>query len=513
MHIPRLIISGLSGGAGKSMLSLGLARAFARRGSAVLACKKGPDYIDAAWLALAAGSGQCNLDPFFSPGPALAAIFALAARGHDLALIEGNRGLFDGLDLEGSCSTAQVARTLSAPVLLIVDCTKMTRTAAALVRGCLDFEPGLRIGGVVLNRTGNRRHRDLASLAVRELAGVPVLGVLPRQAEPFILERHMGLAGTDEVLYGAGAGQVLEKLADFIEEHCDLAAICALAGSALPLILPDDESGIGNRADSASPDSSAPVPAARSGGIQYAESVSTGSGPSSSGQAVRIGYVYDAALWFYYRENLEALEAAGAVLQPLSLLAPDPWPAIDGLYLGGGLPERHAASLCANRPVLDNLAALCRSGLPVYAECGGFMVLCRELLIGGESYPMAGLFDCAVEFCQRPQGLGYVEAEAALPNPYHPPGTTFRGHEFHFSRFRALDPPGASGAPTPDSMVLRLSRGSGMGRDERGACRDGLLLGNSFASYTHIYAPCVPHWAPAFADLCRKGSGGLEIAP
>lgn len=473
MHIPRLLISGLSGGAGKTMLSLGLARALARSGKKIRAFKKGPDYIDAAWLSLAARSPQGNLDPFFTPGPALRAIFKTGSSQCDLALIEGNRGLFDGLDIEGSCSSAEVARLLDCPVLLILDCTKMTRTAAALVKGCLDFEPHLRIGGVVLNRTGNARHEALARRAVEELTGVPVLGSLPRQADPFILERHMGLAGADEHTEAQGAENLLETLADFVESHLHMAAIAALGESAPPLA--DETPG---------------APVAESPPMRAKPLSPPAAGP-------RIGYVRDAALWFYYRENLDALRSAGATLLPLSLLADDEWPDVDGLYLGGGVPELHAERISGNTRVLARLAALSRSGLPIYAECGGFMVLADALVLDGKRYPMAGIFPGNVEFHARPQGLGYVLAKVEGDNPFHPKGLELKGHEFHFSRYLPHAPMQA------EAPVLRLLRGRGLAPDADAPARDGLVRHVTFASYLHVYAPALPHWAPVFVSLCR----------
>ena len=478
MRIPRIIITGLSGGAGKTMVSLGLSRAFCRRGISLRSFKKGPDYIDAAWLALAARAPQGNLDPFFTPGEALLGHFSRLADGYDLTLIEGNRGIFDGLDLAGSCSSAEVSRILRAPLILVLDCTKMTRTAAALVKGCIDFEPNVNIGGVVLNRTGNSRHQNMVRSAVEDLCGLPVLGVLPRKADGLLAERHMGLAGMDEC---AEADAHLDKVADFISDHLDLEAVLRLARSAPDLPDPTPR-------QDASCTAPAPRPAAP-----------TGTRP-------RIGYVYDAAFWFYYQENLDALRAAGAELLPVSLLDATPWPELDGLYIGGGLPELHAEALSANKKKRSLVAALSRAGLPIYAECGGFMYLSDCLVIEGKSYPMAGVFPCAVEFCSRPQGLGYVSAEVVRGSPFHPAGLAFRGHEFHFSRCTA-------GPSKEQTHQFRLRRGSGMAAAPDGSGLDGLLQDRTFASYTHIYAPALPHWATSFITLCLKRNSGQASRP
>ena len=498
MHMPRIIISGLSGGAGKTMVSLGLARALVRTGLEVRAFKKGPDYIDAAWLALAARSPQANLDPFFLNPSALRSLFRKGAAGRDLALIEGNRGIFDGLDLSGSCSTAELSRILQTPVLLVLDCTKMTRTAAALVGGCLRFEDGVRIGGVILNRTGNPRHQSLVRRAVEELAGVPVFGVLPRRQHPFIVERHMGLAGLDEY---SRADEELDSLADFLAEHADLDAIKALAASA-PNLEPEGESR--------SPAGDARTPESRTLPSAFQPLHSTGKGARP-----RIGYVRDAAFWFYYEENLEALRTAGADLVPLSLLESrsahtGDWDNLDGLYIGGGQPELHAQALAANVARRKGVAALARAGVPIYAECGGFMYLANELILNDNAFPMAGVFSCSVKLCSRPQGLGYVEAEVLAPNPFHPLGARFRGHEFHFSCCLPEET-GAARAPvsqesplTPGAHILRLHKGRGMLSSPDQGSFDGLLFRNTFASYTHVFAPALPHWAENFVALCAE---------
>ena len=498
MHIPRLIISGLSGGAGKTMVSLGLARALVRSGLRVKAFKKGPDYIDAAWLALAARSPQGNLDPFFLPAPALRALFRQGAAGHDLALVEGNRGLFDGLDLAGSCSTAELSRILLAPTLLVLDCTKMTRTAAALVSGCLNFEPGLRIGGAILNRTGNPRHQTMVRRAVEELAGLPVLGVLPRRSSPFIVERHMGLAGLDEY---ARADEELDALADFMAGNVDMDAVAKLAASAPDVPEEDVDTPPGpvaRRRESAAALNSLSPPARADGAFRP-----------------RIGYVRDAAFWFYYEENLAALRAAGADLVPLSLLEGESrlWDSLHGLYIGGGQPELHAQALADNHFCRERVAALSRDGLPIYAECGGFMYLARELIVRGTAFPMAGVFPCSVELLSRPQGLGYVEAEVVAPNPYHPLGARFRGHEFHFSRCVAREndsertlSPGRI-ADGSGGHIFHLHKGRGMCYIPEQDGFDGLLLTNTFAAYTHVFAPALPHWAANFVAFCASRKG------
>lgn len=447
---PRIVLAGLSGGSGKTFVSAGLCRALVRRGLAVRPFKKGPDYIDASWLSLAADTPSCNLDPFLLPAPVIAGLFRERAAHADVAVIEGNRGLFDGKDVHGTCSTAELARQLDAPVILVLDATKMTRTAAAVVAGCRNFEPGLNLAGVILNRTAGERHRRILTQCIEELAGVPVLGRLPKAAENPIPERHMGLVSDQE---HAGREAALDAIADSIERGVDVDRVLDIARAAREL----------------PPAPPVPWPA-----------------PEPVGAPPRIGYVHDAALWFYYPENLEALRRAGAETVPVSLLSPDPWPELHGLYLGGGFPETQAAALAANADVRARVRTLSAAGLPIYAECGGFMYLCEALELPSGRFPMAGALPLATRLCARPQGLGYVEALVEAANPFHPLGARITGHEFHYS---ACAEPTSPLPPT----ALRMLRGHGMLDG-----RDGLVSGRTFAAYTHIHALGCPHWAPNF---------------
>lgn len=464
IRIPRLVLAGLSGGSGKTIVSLGLTRAWVDQGLAVAPFKKGPDYIDAAWLGLAAKRPACNLDPFLMEEPVLAALFVQKAQGADLAFVEGNRGLFDGGDARGTFSTSQLARLLQAPVILVIDATKMTRTVAAVVQGCANFEPGLDLAGVILNRTAGERHRSILRGAIEHYTDVPVLGMLPKMRQNPIPERHMGLISNREY---AGQDDILEGVAKVVADSCDLDRLLALARRAPDL--------------SARPGSIWPEPV-------------TDARP-------RIGYVLDAALWFYYQENLEALRRAGAELVEVSLLSDGPWPELDGLYLGGGFPETQAQALADNAAVRARVLDLCRAGLPVYAECGGFMYLCEELHADGKIYPMAGVFPLATTLCARPQGLGYAEAEVVAANPFHPEGAALKGHEFHYSRCVARSR--FTGHGDKPAFALKMTRGAGMLNG-----LDGVVNGNTFAAYTHIHALGAPHWAVNFVRAAARAKAG-----
>lgn len=536
----RICISALSGGGGKTLLSLGLARAFSRQGLAVQPFKKGPDYIDAAWLSLAAGRQASNLDPYFLPPARLRALFrhVMERSGARLALLEGNRGLFDGMDVRGSCATAELARTLDCPVLLSLDCTKMTRTAAALVAGVRNFEPGLRLAGVVLNQVASARHEGILREAITAYTDVPVLGAIPRLRENPLPERHMGLASLCGDDLSPQAQEILEKLADVVRDHVDMDRVLALADD-LPAL--PEEPDFWDEAAWAGEGAVAPSGAGRSAACHAGMASAAGAEASCEGAAPtgalsvtsprattsdgtqaegcdgtaplsgapcpadspkraaapRIGYVRDRALWFYYEENLEALRRAGAELVRLSLLDDASWPELDGLYLGGGFPEDWAREL-ASSPHLARLATLAGEGLPIYAECGGFMVLASALERDGQRWPMSGIFPVETRFCPKPQGLGYVRADVVLPNPYFPQGSVLRGHEFHYSLCH--EPAAVSGRL---EHALRLRKGTGMGRDAEGHGRDGLVSGRVWAAYCHIFAPAVPGWAPRFVDLAR----------
>lgn len=454
ISIPRLVVTGLSGGAGKTINSLGLVRAWTEAGQSVAPFKKGPDYIDACWLGLAAGRPAANLDPYFMEPGTIRSLFAHRAEGADIAVVEGNRGLFDGMDVDGSCSTAELARILGAPVLLAMDCTKMTRTAAAILSGIAGFEDGVRLGGVILNRTASERHRSILTRAIEHYTDVPVLGALPKISPDPIPERHMGLISNREL---DGQEGILGNLARIMRENCDLERIWALACSAQALpnvapLWPDD-----------------PKPA-----------------------EVTIGYVRDAALWFYYQENLEALARAGAKLVELSLLDNAPWPEIHGLYLGGGFPETLAEELAARSDMGQRVRSLSEAGLPIYAECGGFMFLTESVTWNGVTWPMAGVLPVRTELCVKPHGLGYVRAAVVADNPYHPVGATLIGHEFHYSQCLGSTP--AVNLP----MALRMERGTGMLEG-----LDGFMLRNTFACYTHIHALGTPWWAGNFVKAAK----------
>jgi len=452
--MPRLVVAGLSGGSGKTLVSLGLLLSAVRRGMKVGAFKKGPDYIDTAWLTWASGHPAHNLDTFLMGLDGAVAAFAAYSLPGALNIIEGNRGLYDGFDAQGTHSTAGLAKALAAPVVLVVDATKVTRTAAAMVLGCQQLDPAVKIAGVVLNRVGGLRHERVLREAIEIACGIPVLGALPRIAACPLPERHLGLVVPEDYPDRDALRATLEDLAEGrweFERIWKLA--CAAPELAPPAELP---------------------PALPDGG------------------GLRIGYLRDPAFTFYYPENLDLLCASGAEAVPISALSATSLPEdLDALYAGGGFPEMHAEALAANSTFLESLRRAAERGLPVYAECGGLMLLSRAIHWQGRRYAMAGALPFEVRVDVRPQGHGYTELVVDAENAFYPRGTILRGHEFHYSAILA------EAAQLPTACEVQRGVGCGGGRD-------GVVAGNLWASYTHLHALATPEWAAGMLNAARR---------
>jgi len=463
VKVPRLVVAGLSGDSGKTLVSLGLARALTDRGLKVRPFKKGPDYIDTAWLGVAARATCRNLDTFLMSDEAMARALARATPDADLLLVEGNRGLFDGVDVEGSHSTAMLARRLAAPVVLVLDCTKMTRTAAALVMGCRALDPEVDLAGVILNRVGCGRHETIVREAVAGIAGTPVLGAIRRiKGDDPLPGRHLGLVTAAE---HPAPEESVRRAAEAVVDGVDLDRLLSVAQWAPELELAPSELAVEQ------------VP-------------------------VSIAYFEGQAFSFYYPENLELMRAAGVQLVPVDPANASQLPEVDGLYIGGGFPEVHAARLGANTGFTGSVHARVEAGMPVYAECAGLMYLARELVVDGVTHAMAGVLDLVVEQRPTPQGHGYEVAVADRDNPFFAAGTRLVGHEFHYSRL-------VSGSDR-ERGVLRVERGTGIGEG-----RDGITKNRVFASYLHLHAGATPAWADGFLALAAQFSverGGSTAA-
>jgi len=449
-----IVIAGLAGGSGKSVVAVGLVAALTRAGRKVAPFKKGPDYIDAGWMKLAAGHPCYNLDPFLMEEEVIRQSFLAHSAGADLAIVEGNRGLYDGVNAKGGYSTADLALTLNMPVLLVVNCTKTTRTVAAMVLGCQRLDERIDIRGVVLNQIGTERHRAIVTQAVETYTGLPVLGAVPRMKRDIFPMRHLGVTPHQEY---EGSAAAIDFLADTMAKHLDLARI-------EEVMAPIDE-----------PLCSSKIEAIRENCV-----------------SLRVGILMDAAFQFYYSENLEALERLGAELIRINALTTDVLPALDGLYIGGGFPETSAAELAANGSFRQSVKQAAESGLPIYAECGGLIYLGESIVLDGREYPLAGVFPVRFGMSKRPQAHGYSTFSVEKENPFYAPGGEIKGHEFRYSTI--LDWQGQ-----PEQLVLNMTRGQGFM-----AGRDGLTMNNVLALYSHVHADGTPEWASGFMDRCRR---------
>ncbi|MCK5845065.1 MAG: hydrogenobyrinic acid a,c-diamide synthase (glutamine-hydrolyzing), partial [Victivallales bacterium] len=376
---------------------------------------------------------------------------------------EGNRGLFDGMDVEGSHSTAKLASTLNAPVVLTIDCTKSTRTMAALVKGCVDFDPGVNIAGIILNRVAGIRHQDVVTSSIEKYCGVPVIGAIPKLKTLPFPERHMGLIPPQEHLLYIDA---IKEIAKVIENCIDLDAMMSIAESA-----PDVEF--------------------------HNEPVRNVAVPRTD--SLRIGLIRDSAFQFYYPENIEEIEKHGGRIIETSPLRDSRLPRIDALYIGGGFPETHAKELAENETYRESVLEAARSGMPIYAECGGAIYLGAKLLVQGKEYPMAGVFSAIFSMEKKPQRHGYTILEVQRPNQFLKLGSVFRGHEFHYSR--VVD----WGGEKPQ-MAFSVKRGNGMDGKN-----DGLCFKNVVATYTHIHALGVDGWAESFVDAAAGYRYNQEV--
>jgi cobyrinic acid a,c-diamide synthase len=450
MQIPRLMIAAPQGRSGKTTVSIGLCAALNKRGLKVKPFKKGPDYIDPSWLSAAAGSSCTNLDTFLFPGDMLLPGFQMSCSGADLAVIEASMGLYDSSFENGKGSSAWMARNLQTPVILVVNCTRMTRSAAAMVSGYMNFERGTHIAGVILNNISGKRHAATITKALEHHCGIPVLGVLPRDADLHIPERHLGIVPARE---HTEADSIINSIADFFETNADVDRIMQLA-----LRTPE-------------------LPELR---VRQSK-------PASG--SVKIGVLSDKVFTFYYPENLQALRKSGAELVYIDSLSDEHLPEIDALYIGGGFPELYVEQLEANASLRVEIAAMVEDGLPVYAECAGLMYLCRSICLGHQTYRMCGIIGADVTMGKKPQGHGYIIAEVAGENPFFTKGTLINGHEFHHSRIKFDEDP---------EFAYRMRRGFGVN-----GLADGVIYKNMFAAYAHIHAWGVPEWAPNFVRAAR----------
>jgi len=453
MDFPRILISALRGGSGKTILSIGITAAWKAIGKRILPFKKGPDYIDAGWLALAAGRPCYNLDTYLVNEENILRSFFLHSTTAGISVIEGNRGLYDGIDIKGSTSTAELAKLLKTPVILCIDCTKSTRTMAAAVLGCKQFDPDVDIKGVILNRVAGPRHENVLRKNIEQYCNIPVLGAIPKLDWKNFPERHLGLVPTPE---HDCAKDAIDAASQIAHRYLDLEALAAVADNAAGLPVSTEL-----RENIHHPASGIPHP------------------------RPRIGVIRDSAFQFYYPENIEALETEGAETVFFSPLVSDKIPPVDALYIGGGFPETHARQLAENISFRQQLKTLAEDGLPIYAECGGLMYLGEELVLDEGTFPMAGVLPVVFGFSKKPQGHGYTVVTVEQENPYYKVGSEIKGHEFHYSKVLKW-------RGTDKDLAFAMKRGAGFINQ-----RDGVCYKNVLATYTHIHSLGTPSWAGA----------------
>jgi len=461
MH--RILVSAARKSSGKTSVSIGLAAELSRRGLAVQTFKKGPDYIDPLWLSVATGRSCRNLDFNLSTPEQLQMEFARHCAGANVALIEGNKGLYDGLDLHGKNSNAALAQLLDLPVVLVLDARGMTRGIAPLILGYQAFERSIDIAGVILSRVGGARHEAKLRAVIEHYTDVPVLGAVQEDPRLAIVERHIGLMPANE----DGAAQTrIALLAAAVRKQVDLERLLALTTSrgALPPALP-------------------PAPSFRTG--------------------VRIGIARDRAFGFYYPDDLEALERAGAQLVFFDTLRDARLPRVDGLVIGGGFPEMFMRELEANAALRGEILAAIEAGMPAYAECGGLMYLARSLSWRGDTRRMVGAIAGDVVMHERPVGRGYVKLAPTEAHPWQRNGDDHAevpAHEFHYS---SID-----GLAANTRFAYRMVRG--FGTDGKS---DGIVVNNLLATYSHFRSAGSYDWAVRFVGFVHGRAGRRAAAP
>ena len=456
--IKAFIIAGTHSGCGKTSISLGLMASLARKGMTVQPFKCGPDFIDPGHHALACTRDghpvpSHNLDGWMLDGTTNIDIFNRYGAGADVAVIEGVMGLFDGISgTHDQGSTAQMAKILGLPVILVVDARSMARSAAALVSGYADFDPEVNIAGVIFNRVGSDSHCELLHDAMSLLPDIPVLGCLRRNEAITTPSRHLGLVTPDQE--GPDMDRY-QRLADWVETGLDLDSLLKVLPST-SIVPPFD-----------------PLPEL---------------------PRVTIGLARDNAFCFYYEENLRLLRKAGARLVEFSPLKDTRLPEhVDGLYFGGGYPELYVFELGQNTKLRREIKEFCESGRPVYAECGGFMYLMNDIVSNRGRYAMSGVFPIRAEMNEKFRALGYREVTTQAETPLGTAGTVVRGHEFHYSAIQ--DDPGLQSLLSVYSMT---------GRKGAIEAPEGFQINNTLGSYVHLHFGSNPNIARSFVEECKR---------
>lgn len=456
-----VFVSAIHKSSGKTTVTVGIAAALTRRGVDVQTFKKGPDYIDPMWLSQASEKPCRNLDFHFMTEDEILGEFINHGSDNNLCIVEGNKGLFDGVDVEGSDSNAALVELLATPVVLVVDTRGMTRGIAPLIRGYCDFNENIRIAAIILNQVGGPRHEGKLRAALEHYTDIPVIGSISRHPEIEIAERHLGLIPANEARF---ADEKIENIARIIENSVDIGLFGTVACTA----------NTPQRTVTCAPRNM--------------------SMPSQAD--IRIGIARDAAFGFYYPGDLEAFQRAGAELIPIDTLHDGQLPDIDGLFIGGGFPETHAETLSANTSLRLDIRNALENGMPAYAECAGLMYLSRSLEWQGQRHDMAGFIPGDAVMHEKPVGRGYMilKETPAMPWPAQtipPPGNSLPAHEFHYASLENL----------PDDLdyAYEVKRGAGISSG-----RDGIVLGNVVAGFSHHYNQDRDAWVERFVGFVRS---------
>ncbi len=460
----RLLISAAHKSSGKTTLSIGLCAALSERGLGVQPYKKGPDYIDPMWLTRASRRPCHNLDFYLMGKDEVCEVFETQAQDADVALVEGNKGLYDGLDLDGSNSNAALAKLLDIPVVLVIDARGMTRGVAPLILGYQAFDKDVRIAGVILNQLGGSRHESKLRAVIEHYTDVPVIGAVQHEAGMQILERHLGLIPSNEA---GEANEQISQIAKWVAEQVDLDRLLSLTRE--------------------QPKTGLVMPA-----------------PPQASRKLRVGIMRDAAFGFYYEDDLQALREGGADLVPINAMQDRHLPAIDGLIIGGGFPESFMAELEANVSLRNEIKQAIDNGLPTYAECGGLMYLARSMNWKDRTHAMAGVIPGDIVMHDKPVGRGYVRLKETGASPWdsEAPEGDIHAHEFHYSSLENL----------PDGLTYAYEVLRGHGIDGK---RDGLVYRNLLASYTHLRSTRCFSWVNRFLALVEKckSAGSVDTSP
>ncbi|MFK5914475.1 MAG: hydrogenobyrinic acid a,c-diamide synthase (glutamine-hydrolyzing) [Woeseiaceae bacterium] len=456
----RVFITAAHKSSGKTTITLGLCAALNARGLSVSPYKKGPDYIDPMWLSRASDHDCHNLDFQTMSNDEMLATISLYSKDADISIIEGNKGLFDGVALDGSNSNAAVAELTQSPIVLVIDTQGMTRGIAPLLLGYQAFNKNIVIAGVILNKVGGPRHEKKLRDVIKEYTDIKVVGAVPRLNTLNITERHLGLIPSNEA---TDTNKTISNIASIIEKHVDLDLFLQIAASANEL--PKSSYQIS--------DKQKPI-------------------------TLKVGIARDAAFGFYYPGDINAFRAEGVELIPFDTLKDECLPDVDALYIGGGFPESWMSELEANTSLRHQIKQAIESGLPTYAECGGLMYLSQSIEWQGKTSTMVGAIPAEIVMNEKPQGRGYVSLECTndfLWNKSHSQ-TAIYAHEFHYSSFKNTSDLDAN---SDIKYAYEMKRGSGIT-----GLHDGLIYKNLIANYAHLRDTSRFHWVAEFVEFIRQ---------